>query len=59
MSPAPSTPIEDLTDLPYDVYRALWWRRNQTFRDMLKRGIEDIKAGRTAPLKKPTHDPSA
>ena len=49
----PSTrPIDGLTDLPWDIYRAVYMRSDQRFRDGLKRGIADIKAGKTGPFPK-------
>jgi hypothetical protein len=39
--------IEEPTDMPYRAYIVRYMRADRALRDGLKRGLEDIKHGRT------------
>ena len=39
----------DMTDMPYGLYVARYWRNENTFRETIRKSAADIRAGRVTP----------
>ena len=42
-------PIGQSDSISYGAYKSLYWRADAAFRESLRKGLEDVKAGRVVP----------